>query len=168
MTARLLAEFADLQRIVDAARRARAARLRPVDAFTPFPVDGLHEFLRCARSCHPPRHVHRRHDSGDPRLRPGVLFGGYQLPYNSGGRPLDAWPAFMLVPFAIGILAAAIAGFIALLWRAGCPGCIIPCLLSTVLNGQAKIASSWRWTPERRSNSSSNRFPPQRRRNHDP
>ena len=33
-------------------------------------------------------------------------------PYNSGGRPLDAWPAFMLVPFAIGILAAAIAGFI--------------------------------------------------------
>ena len=47
-------------------------------------------------------------------------------PYNSGGRPLDAWPAFMLVPFAVGILAAAIAGFIAFLWRAGCRGCIIP------------------------------------------
>ena len=36
-------------------------------------------------------------------------------PYNSGGRPLDAWPAFMLVPFAIGILVASIAGFIAFL-----------------------------------------------------
>ena len=42
-------------------------------------------------------------------------------PYNSGGRPLDAWPAFMLVPFAIGILVAAIAGFATLLVECGLP-----------------------------------------------
>jgi hypothetical protein len=43
------------------------------------------------------------------------------FPYNSGGRPLDAWPAFMLVPFATGILVAAIAGFAALLLECGLP-----------------------------------------------
>ena len=42
-------------------------------------------------------------------------------PFNGGGRPLDAWPAFMLVPFATGILAAAVAGFIALLTETGLP-----------------------------------------------
>jgi Protein of unknown function (DUF3341) len=115
MTAWLLAEFAESKRIIDAARRAGAAELRPVDAFTPFPVEGLNEFL------------HVRAD----RIRPVMFIAGmaaavlvYGLeyysavinyPYNSGGRPLDAWPAFMLVPFAVGILAAAIAGFIAFL-----------------------------------------------------
>ena len=42
-------------------------------------------------------------------------------PYNSGGRPLDAWPAFMLVPFATGILVAAITGFASLLVECGLP-----------------------------------------------
>ena len=39
----------------------------------------------------------------------------FSYPYNSGGRPFDAWPTFMLVPFATGILVAAIAGFITFL-----------------------------------------------------
>ena len=42
-------------------------------------------------------------------------------PYNSGGRPFDAWPAFMLVPFATGILLAAIAGFATFLIECGLP-----------------------------------------------
>jgi hypothetical protein len=111
----LLAEFADTRRIVDAARRARAARLRPVDAFTPFPVEGLHPFIAGPAQ----------------RIRLVMFVAGMtaaalayameyysaviNYPYNSGGRPFDAWPAFMLVPFAIGILAAAIAGFAAFL-----------------------------------------------------
>jgi hypothetical protein len=42
-------------------------------------------------------------------------------PYNSGGRPLNAWPAFMLVPFATGILGATIAGLITFLFENGLP-----------------------------------------------
>ena len=42
-------------------------------------------------------------------------------PYNSGGRPLDAWPAFMLVPFATEILLASVAGLTAFLWETGLP-----------------------------------------------
>jgi hypothetical protein len=121
MTALLLAEFADSTRFVEAARRAHGAHYRLVDAFTPFPVDGMHELL----------------DQRKSHIRVAMFVGGigmavaaYALeyysavinfPYNSGGRPLDAWPAFMLVPFATGILVAAIAGFAALLLECGLP-----------------------------------------------
>jgi hypothetical protein len=117
----LLAEFADSRRFVEAARRARSADYMLVDAYTPFPVEGVHDLL-----------AHRR-----SRIRVAMFIGGiataagaYGLeyysavvnyPYNSGGRPLDAWPAFMLVPFATGILVAAIAGFTAFLLECGLP-----------------------------------------------
>ncbi len=121
MTRLLLAEFADSTRLLDAARRARRARYRLVDAFTPFPVEGMHELL----------------DHRKSRIRFAMFLGGIIMaaiaygteyysavigyPYNSGGRPFDAWPAFMLVPFATGILIAAIAGFAAFLIECGLP-----------------------------------------------
>lgn len=121
MTTLLLAEFADSTRFVDAARCARDAHYRLVDAFTPFPVENVHKLL----------------EHGPSRIRFVMFIGGistaalaYGLeyfcavinyPYNIGGRPLDAWPAFMLVPFATGILAAAIAGFTAFLIECGLP-----------------------------------------------
>ena len=45
----------------------------------------------------------------------------YAYPIHSGGRPLNSWPIFLLVPFEVGILAAAIAGFAALLVLCGLP-----------------------------------------------
>lgn len=110
MPALLLAQFAESARFVEAARRAKRADYRLVDAFTPFPVEAMHELLDRRRS----------------HIRVAMFIGGIAMaalaygteyysavigyPYNSGGRPLDAWPAFMLVPFATGILVAAIAG----------------------------------------------------------
>ena len=122
MTPLLLAEFSDQRRFVEAARRAESARYRLIDAYTPFPVDEILEFFE--------------HRPG--RIRLAMFIGGvamaalayateyysaaFNYPYNSGGRPLDAWPAFMLVPFATGILVAAIAGFAAFLIETGLPG----------------------------------------------
>jgi hypothetical protein len=121
MTALLLAEFSDSTRFVEAARRARGTRYRLVDAFSPFPVEGIHELL----------------DHRPSRIRLAMFVAGaaaaalaygteyysavIAYPYNSGGRPFDAWPAFMLVPFAIGILLAAIAGFATFLLESGLP-----------------------------------------------
>jgi hypothetical protein len=111
MTYWLLAEFSDPGRVVEAARRARAAQLQPVDAFTPYPVEGLNEVLEL-------RPDHIRLVMFVAGMAMAALAYGTEYysavidyPYNSGGRPFDAWPAFMLVPFATGILAAAIAGF---------------------------------------------------------
>ncbi|MBV9458751.1 MAG: DUF3341 domain-containing protein [Bradyrhizobium sp.] len=118
MTQLLLAEFADQRRFVEAARAVRSCI---VDAYTPYPVEEL-----------PLTHAHR-----ESRVRPAMFAGGILMaalaygleyysavidyPYNSGGRPLDAWPAFMLVPFATGILVAAICGFATFLFETGLP-----------------------------------------------
>ena len=84
----LLAEFRDPETLLDAARRARDAGLRGLDAHTPFAVEGLTEALGL----------------GPTRIRRAMLIGGvlsgaftYWLqwysavvdyPINSGGRPL--------------------------------------------------------------------------------
>ena len=122
MTALLLAEF---RRVPDALSKPRgapaAARYGLLDAFTPFPVEGMDELLDHAPKSHSGRHVHRRRGHGGAGVRHRIYSAVIDYPYNSGGRPLDAWPAFMLVPFATGILVAAICGFITFLLGAGLP-----------------------------------------------
>lgn len=121
MSGLLIAEFSDHRRLADAARRARGAHYRLIDAFTPFPVDGIVDLLE-------PR-------AG--RIRIKMFIGGLVMaalafgleyysavinfPYNSGGRPLNSWPTFMLAPFATGILVAAVTGFVAFLRETGLP-----------------------------------------------
>lgn len=121
MTRLLLAEFGDQRGFDEAARRTHGSYGRVVEAFTPFPVETLPGMPPPSRSW----------------IRPAMFLGGmimaalaYGLeyysaavnyPYNSGGRPLNAWPAFMLVPFAIGILLAAVCGFAMFLFETGLP-----------------------------------------------
>lgn len=121
MTALLLAEFSKSTRFIEAARRARGEQYRLVDAFLPFPVEGALDFL-------PHRRSHIRVVMFVGGITMAALAYGLEYysavinyPYNSGGRPLDAWPAFMLVPFATGILVAAIAGFTTFLFECGLP-----------------------------------------------
>jgi len=121
MTDVVIAQFSDAIRLANAARAARRKDYRVLDAFTPFPVEDVIECLELPPS----------------RIRFAMLAGGVAMaalaygleyfsavvdyPYNSGGRPLDAWPAFMLVPFATGILLASICGVIAFLAETGLP-----------------------------------------------
>jgi hypothetical protein len=121
MTALLLAEFPEPARFVEAARRARAAQYRLVDAFSPFPVEDAIAAIE-------PRNSNIRITMFIGGIAMAALAFGteyysavWAYPYNSGGRPFDAWPAFMLVPFATGILGAAIAGFAAFLIECGLP-----------------------------------------------
>jgi hypothetical protein len=121
MTHVLLAEFTEQRRLIEAAHRARDARYRVVESYTPYPVEELSVDLG-----------HR-----ESRIRPMMFAGGILMatlaygleyysavinyPYNSGGRPLHSWPAFMLFPFAIGILLAAVCGFATFLFETGLP-----------------------------------------------
>ena len=117
----LLAEFGDADALLGAARRARAAGLTPVDAFTPFPVEGLHDVLG-----------HRRTRIRYLMFLAAMLAAGaaYALewttsvlywPLDSGSRPLNSWVVFLLMPFEWGVLAAAGVGLAAFLWSTGLP-----------------------------------------------
>ncbi|MBV9289557.1 MAG: DUF3341 domain-containing protein [Hyphomicrobiales bacterium] len=117
----VIAEFGNSDALGDAAHRMREEGFRLLDALTPCPVQDLDEPLGLKKS--PIRW---------PMLiaAVGVAAFAYWLewwsavfayPIDSGGRPLNSWPMFLLVPFEVGVLAAALAGFIALLVLCGLP-----------------------------------------------
>ncbi len=117
----VLAQFANSGRLIEAARGAARKEFRVIEAFTPYPVEELAGLLP---------------DRPGP-IRVAMFVGGMAMaaiaygleyysavinyPYNSGSRPLNSWPAFMLAPFATGILVASVCGFIAFLLRTGLP-----------------------------------------------
>ncbi|HEX7486173.1 MAG TPA: DUF3341 domain-containing protein [Vicinamibacterales bacterium] len=104
----LMAEFDNPDTLVAASRRARQEGYRRLDAYTPFPIEELHEALDA-------------HRTGVPLL---VLIGGivggltgYGLQYwvsavayplNIGGRPFHSWPSFIPVTFEMTVLFASL------------------------------------------------------------
>jgi hypothetical protein len=119
----LLADFATPSAVVDAARRAAEAGVPALDALCPTPVEGLFDLLASPRSHKP---------IGWIMFVAGVLgaLAGYFMqwysavidyPIDSGGRPLNSWPAFLLVPYETTILSAGVVGVLAWLWLCGLP-----------------------------------------------
>lgn len=121
MSGTVIAEFSQANALLEAARLARAADDRLIEAYSPYPVDGLEELIGSRASV----------------VRPAMFVGGVSVatcayalewwsaainyPINSGSRPLNSWPAFLMFPFSIGILSAAICGLVALLVLTGLP-----------------------------------------------
>jgi hypothetical protein len=116
----LLAEFDSPEALLKAARKTREAGYRALDAFTPFPVEGLARTLRLPR----------------PKISWVGLFGGfagsafallmqsyvsYDFPLNVGGRPVYALSAFAVVTFELTILFSALSMIVAMLWQNGLP-----------------------------------------------
>jgi hypothetical protein len=112
----LLAEFDRPDLLFEGIKRARAAGFRRLDAYSPFPVEGLAEALGFQ-------------DQRVPWLTfIGGVFGAvlaygmqvytnYAFPIDIGGRPLYATPAFMLITFELAVLFAvlfSIGGMLAL------------------------------------------------------
>jgi len=116
-----MAEFDDANALVAATRRAHDEGYRRMDAYSPFPIEELHEALGSHHS----------------RLPLIVLIGGlcgcvggYALQYwaaaiayplNVGGRPFNSWPAFIPVTFECTILVAALSAVLGMLALNGLP-----------------------------------------------
>jgi len=111
----VLAEFDDADKLITATQRTREAGYQRIDAYAPFPVDGLAEALGVTRS-----------SVSCIVLLGGIVGGlaGYGLQYyvsviatplNVGGKPLNSWPSFVPVTFEVTILGAAVAGVVGLL-----------------------------------------------------
>ena len=117
----LMAEFDDPQSLVSATGRAHREGYRCMDAYSPFPIEELHEAF----------------GGHHTRLPLIVLIGGlcgciggYALEYwssvvayplNIGGKPLHSWPAFIPVTFECTILVAALSAVLGMLALNGLP-----------------------------------------------
>ena len=117
----LMAEFASPEKLLDAAQKARAAGYRRVEAYSPFPIEGLAEATGMRRNWVPAIVL-----AGG--LAGGI--GGYFMqwysavlsyPINSGGKPLHSWPEFIPVTFETTVLVAALAGVAGMLLLNGLP-----------------------------------------------
>jgi Protein of unknown function (DUF3341) len=110
-----IGEFGTEEALLEAATRARADGFRCIDAFSPFPVEGMAEVLALKRD----------HRIGWITVAGGLtgffgmlavqIFVNVDYPIEVGNRPLFAWPAFFVVDFEIMILCAvtfAVAGML--------------------------------------------------------
>jgi hypothetical protein len=117
----LMAEFLTAQEILAATRRARQAGYRDMDAYTPYPVDGLAAELGMRKT----------------RIPFVVLMGGlvgagvgffmqyYSMAinytFNVGGRPYNSWPVFIPITFELLILVGSFAAFLGMMFLNGLP-----------------------------------------------
>jgi hypothetical protein len=117
----LMAEFERPDELLDAARRAREAGYRRMDAYTPFPIHGLSDAMGFRPS----------------KLPFIVLAGGLigcatalgmqwfsstiHYPMNVAGRPYASWPAFIPITFELTVLFAALFAVFGMLGMNGLP-----------------------------------------------
>jgi hypothetical protein len=117
----LMAEFHTAAGIVEAAQRVHADGYRRVDAYTPYPMEEVLDALHL-------------HETWVPAIvLAGGLFGllagiGLQYftsvidyPINIGGRPVAAWPAWIVPAFETTVLFAALAAVLGTLALCGLP-----------------------------------------------
>jgi len=117
----MMAEFDSPGDLVAAAERAHKAGYQKIDAYSPFPIEGLAEAIGF-------------HQNRVPlvTLLGGIVGGlsGYLLQYwistssypvNIGGKPYHSWPAFIVVTFEMTILFAGISAVLGMLALNGLP-----------------------------------------------
>ncbi len=117
----LIAEFAQPEELLRATREAHARGYRMMEAYTPFPIEGLAEALGFHRN----------------RMAEIVFLGGLaggvggffmqwysaviSFPIDVGGRPLNSWPSFIPITFEMTVLGAALAAVFGMLGLNGLP-----------------------------------------------
>lgn len=117
----VLAEFETARDLFHAVHEARNAGYQELEAYSPFPIEGLSEAIGLK-----PNRI--------PLIT--LIFGiagglaAYYLqwysavtdyPFNIGGRPHHSWPTFIIITIEFSILCAALAAFFSMLIMNGLP-----------------------------------------------
>jgi hypothetical protein len=117
----MLAEFESATLLMEACNRTREAGYQKIDAYSPFPIEGLAEAIGFHKN----------------RVPLVVLLGGItgaltgygmqywmsavDYPINIGGRPLNSWPSFIVITFELTILFAGLSAALGMLALNGLP-----------------------------------------------
>ena len=117
----VMAAFDDAKALVAATRAAREAGYTQIEAYSPFPIEGLHDAVGF-------------HSTKLPLivLTGGIIGGlsGFAMQYfaqvihyplNIGGKPLNSWPAWIPITFEMTILFATFAAVFGMIALNGLP-----------------------------------------------
>jgi hypothetical protein len=117
----LMAEFETAEELLEATRRTWQAGYREMDAYTPYPVEGLPRALG-QTSTDVPFVVLL---AGIVGAAAGFFMQYWSMavdyPFNIGGRPTNSWPVFIPVAFEMLILIASFGAFLGMLFLNGLP-----------------------------------------------
>jgi hypothetical protein len=119
----VIAEFEHADEVVAAANKVREAGYRRIDAYSPFPVEGLSEALG-QRQVDVPWIMLAFGALGGVGMFAFMHWATYQdYAINVGGRPNSIlnWPYFIPITFELTVLSAAIAGIVGMFWLNGLP-----------------------------------------------
>jgi hypothetical protein len=117
----LMAEFDSAQALLDAAHKTHEAGYQKMDAYSPFPIEGLAEAIG----------FHKNRVALVVLI--GALTGGISAfalqywvavityPTNIGGRPYLSWPSFIIVTFELTILFGGISSAVGMIALNGLP-----------------------------------------------
>lgn len=117
----LMAEFATADALLEATRQARRQGYEAMDAYSPYPVEGLAEELGLKKSCIPFVVLVSALVGTFAAFFMQYYSMAVDYPINVGGRPHNSWPAFIPVTFEVMILVAAFAALFGMFFINGLP-----------------------------------------------
>ncbi len=104
----VMGEFATPEDLLAATKKAREAGYKHVEAYTPFPVEGLSEAVGFKWTAVPLLTLMGGVGGGLTGFGLQYWVAAITYPINIGGRPLNSWPAFIPVTFELTVLGASI------------------------------------------------------------
>jgi len=116
-----LAEFDTPTHLVEAANAVREAGYKKIDAYSPFPVEGLAEAIGFHHDLVPLITLIGGIVGGTTGFLMQYWMAVINYPVNIGGKPLNSWPAFIVITFEMTILFGAISAVLGMLALNGLP-----------------------------------------------
>ena len=104
----VMGEFSTPESLLAATKKAREAGYKHVEAYTPFPVEGLSEAVGFKWTAVPLLTLMGGVGGGLTGFGLQYWVAAITYPINIGGRPLNSWPAFIPVTFELTVLGASI------------------------------------------------------------
>lgn len=121
----ILAQFEDADQLLDAARTARREGYRRMEAYSPYPIQELDNLIP-GWSALPAMVLGAGIAGGLVGFYMQYFLAAYLYPTNIGGRPLNSWPAYVVITFEMVVLFAVCAVFGGTLFFLGFPALYHP------------------------------------------
>ena len=110
----LVGFFNDPDDLVAAAAEATEMGFKGVDAYSPYPIHGIEEVMKIGRSWIPKAALFMLFTGATLGWALQYWTHSIDYPINVGGRPYNAWPAYVVIIFESGILLAGITTFLSI------------------------------------------------------
>jgi len=115
LTFGVMGEFSTPEALLAATKKAREAGYKHVEAYTPFPIEGLAEAVGFRWTAVPLLTLMGGVGGGLTGFGLQYWVAAITYPLNIGGRPLNSWPAFIPVTFELTVLGASIFAVVGML-----------------------------------------------------